>query len=358
MLVYISNAFLGCSFICLNIHLPIGDASLAENEPIGEHEIIKLIKKQLTTMPDMPVPFGDDVSAAPLLGGGMAVLKTDMLVASTDVPPGMSLYQAARKAVVMNISDFASKGAMPTAAIVALGLPKHLANKKAVTEIAQGLNDGAREYGAYIIGGDTNETSDLIISISLYGSAQNALMLRKGARTGDIVAVTGPFGKTAAGLKMLLGNCKATEKVREALLDAVYHPNARLREGLALRGYDFVTSSMDSSDGLAWSLHELAQNSKIGFNIDKLPIAPEVQEFAHQNDLDEADLVFYGGEEYELVLTIKPDKWEEAKNVIETVHGHLIPIGKATYDKSVVYESKGKKRVIEPRGWEHFKSQI
>ena len=93
-------------------------------------------------------------------------------------------------------------------------------------------------------------------------------------------------------------------------------------------------------------------------NIDKLPIAPEVQEFAHQNDLDEADLVFYGGEEYELVLTIKPDKWEEAKNVIETVHGHLIPIGKATYDKSIVYESKGKKRVIEPRGWEHFKSQI
>ena len=115
----------------------------------------------------------------------------------------MSLYQTARKAVVMNISDFASKGAMPTAAIVALGLPKHLANKKAVTEIAQGLNDGAREYGAYIIGGDTNETNDLIISISLYGSAQNALMLRKGARTGDIVAVTGQFGKTAAGLKML-----------------------------------------------------------------------------------------------------------------------------------------------------------
>jgi thiamine-monophosphate kinase len=331
---------------------------LAENEPIGEHEIIRLIKKQLTTMPDMPVPFGDDVSAAPLLGGGMAVLKTDMLVAATDIPTGMSLYQAARKAIVMNISDFASKGAMPTAAIIALGLPKRLANKKSVTEIAQGLNDGAREYGAYIIGGDTNETSDLIISVSLFGSSQNALMLRSGARAGDIVAVTGLFGKTAAGLKLLLGDCKASEKLREALVSAVYLPNARLREGLALRGYDSVTSSMDSSDGLAWSLYELAQQSKVGFCIDKLPIAPEAKEFATQNNLDEADLVFYGGEEYELVLTFKPGKWEEAKAVIETVHGTLIPIGKATYDKNIVYDSKGKKRVIEPRGWEHFKSQI
>lgn len=333
-------------------------SGLADNEPIGEHEIIRLIKKQLTTMPDMPVPFGDDVSAAPLLGGGMAVLKTDMLVAATDIPTGMSLYQAARKAIVMNISDFASKGAMPTAAIIALGLPKRLANKKSVTEIAQGLNDGAREYGAYIIGGDTNETSDLIISVSLFGSSQNALMLRSGARAGDIVAVTGLFGKTAAGLKLLLGDCKASEKLREALVSAVYLPNARLREGLALRGYDSVTSSMDSSDGLAWSLYELAQQSKVGFCIDKLPIAPEAKEFATQNNLDEADLVFYGGEEYELVLTFKPGKWEEAKAVIETVHGTLIPIGKATYDKNIVYDSKGKKRVIEPRGWEHFKSQI
>ncbi|HSV49550.1 MAG TPA: thiamine-phosphate kinase [Candidatus Acidoferrales bacterium] len=331
---------------------------MVDNEPLGEHEIIKIIHKRLTDMPDMPVPFGDDVSAAPLLGGGMAVLKTDMLVAATDVPAGMSLFEAARKAIVMNISDFASKGAMPTAAIVALGLPKTLANKKAVTEIADGLNYGAREYGAYVIGGDTNETSDLIISVSLFGSSQNALMLRSGARTGDIVAVTGLFGKTSAGLRLLEGNYKATEKMRAPLVDAVYHPNARLREGLALRGYDYVSSSMDSSDGLAWSLHELGRISKVGFIINKLPVAPEAKEFALNNDLDEADLVFYGGEEYELVLTIKPDKWEEAKAVIEAVHGQLIPIGKATYEKNIILDLNGKKRVIEPRGWEHFKSSI
>lgn len=355
MLVY-ATASWGL-FIWLIYHLPYGVPSLSEHEPLGEQEIIKIIHKRLTAMPDMPVPFGDDVSAAPLIGNSMAVLKTDMLVESTDVPPGMSLFQAARKALVMNISDFASKGVMPTAAVVALGLPKKYVNKKAVTEIADGLNAGAREYGTYVIGGDTNETSELIISVALFGSARDAIMLRSGATAGDIVAVTGLFGKTAAGLKLLLSQAKATPEIRDALLDAVYCPKARLRQGLALRGYDYVSSAMDSSDGLALSLHELARNSKVGFVINKLPIAPEAKAFAVQNGLDEADLVFYGGEEYELVLTIKPAKWEEARAVIETVHGTLIPIGKATHTSGIYLEVDGKRRPLEPRGWEHFKCQ-
>ena len=119
----------------------------------------------LEAMPNLPVPFGDDVSAVNLDQKQVAVLKTDMLVGETDVPPNMSLWQASRKAVVMNISDFALKGVQPIAALVSLGLPKGLMQKD-IEEIARGLNAGAREYGAYIIGGDTGEASDLIISIS------------------------------------------------------------------------------------------------------------------------------------------------------------------------------------------------
>lgn len=306
----------------------------------------------------MPVPFGDDVSGAPLFGQEIAVLKTDMLVAATDVPAGMSLFAAARKAVVMNISDFASKGVMPSAIIVGLGLPKALANEKAVAEIGDGLNAGAREYGAYVVGGDTSETSDLILSISLFGVARNALMLRSGAKDGDIVAVTGLFGKPVAGLRLLDGTCKATMQIKETLLDAVFNPKARLCEGLALRGYDYVTASMDSSDGLAWSLHEIGKMSKVGFILDKVPIAPEAEEFARQNGLNAVDLAFYGGEEYELVLTVKPKKWEEAKAVVEAIHGCLIPIGRVTAtNKQVILEWEGKKQVIKAKGWEHFKSQ-
>jgi thiamine-monophosphate kinase len=326
---------------------------------LGEHEIIRLMQKRLTLMPNMPVPFGDDVSAVPIgIEGEVAVLKTDMLVAATDVPAGMSLYQAARKAIVMNISDFASKGVLPSAAIVALGLPKKYAKKKSVSEIAEGLNAGAREYGCYVVGGDTGESSDLIIAVSLFGTArQSSLMLRKGTRAGDILAVTGLFGKTAAGLRLLQENLPASQHTREVLVDAVFNPKARLREGLALRGYDFVSASMDSSDGLAWCLHELAHKNKVGFLLDKIPVAVEVKEFAAQNNLDAADLALFGGEEYELVLTVKPGKWEEAKAVVESVGGCLTAIGKATYEKEIAYEVAGVKRIIEAKGYEHFRSQ-
>ncbi len=98
--------------------------------------------------------------------------------------------------------------------------------------------------------------------------------------------------------------------------------------------------------------------SKVGFVIDKIPVAPEVVKFASLNNLDAADLAFYGGEEYELVMTVKPEKWEGAKALVRAVGGCLIPIGRATAGKDVVLEADGARRAIEPRGWEHFKSYL
>ncbi len=207
---------------------------MKRTEELGERKIIEIIQSHLDLMPKMPIPFGDDVSACDIGNGKLAVLKTDMLVAKTDVPPGMTLWQAARKAVVMNISDFAAKGVKPSAMLVSLGLPKGIVEKD-VEELARGLNAGAREYGAYIIGGDTGEASDLVISLSLFGTAaKGEVMLRSGAKPGDFLAVTGFFGKTPAGLKILLHNLDVSEKMRKVLVESVLLPRARLKEGLAL----------------------------------------------------------------------------------------------------------------------------
>ena len=323
---------------------------------LGEHRIIQIIQNRLTPMPNMAVPFGDDVSAVNLTGDLVAVLKTDMLVAKTDVPEEMSLCQAARKALIMNVSDFASKGVQPAAALVALGLPKGFTQKN-IEDIADGLDAGAREYGAYIIGGDTSEASDLIISISLYGTAQkSALMLRSGAKPGDVLAVTGVFGKSAAGLRLLLDSCSAPKNAK-ALVDAVLMPKARLKEGLALGGCGAVSASMDSSDGLAWTLHELARLSSVGFELDEVPIAPEVKKFADLNGFDASELALYGGEEYELVVTVKKEKWADAAAAVEAAGGKLLPIGKATEQKQILFKTDGKLQAVEARGWEHFKSQ-
>jgi thiamine-monophosphate kinase len=326
-------------------------------EFLGEHKIIQLIQQHLSPMPNNPVPFGDDVSAVTIDKKNVAVLKTDMLVARTDVPDQMTLFQAARKALIMNISDFASKGVQPKSALVALGLPANFAQTN-IEEIAEGLNAGAQEYGAYIIGGDTSQTQDLIISISLYGTAEKSrLMLRSGAKPGDVLAVTGLFGKPAAGIQLLLGDYAAS-KNSKALLDAVFIPKARLAEGLALSGCGVVSASMDSSDGLAWTLHELARLSNVGFEVNSVPVAPEARQFAALNSLDASELALYGGEEYELVLTVKPQGWEAAVAAVEAVGGKLLPIGKATEQKQITLKAAGKKTAIEARGWEHFKSQL
>ena len=326
---------------------------------LGEHRIIEIIQSHLSKMPRMPIPFGDDVSAVDLSEKQVAVLKTDMLVGKTDVPKEMSLFQAARKAIVMNISDFASKGVKPIAALVALGLPTNF-SKKDIEEIAQGLNSGAQEYNTYIIGGDTSEASDLIVSITLFGTAQkHALMLRSGAKAGDILAVTGYFGKSSAGLHLLLDQaCFAEPILRKTLLESVLMPKARLKEGLALSGSGKVSASIDSSDGLAWSLHELGRLSNVGFAIDVVPVSDEVKEFAKQNGFDASELALYGGEEYELVFTVNPDGWADAVAAVEVVGGQLLPIGKATKELKIFLNVEGKKRAVKARGWEHFKSHV
>jgi len=329
---------------------------MKRNVIMSERRIIKTIQEQLDEMPNMPIPFGDDVSAYSLGNDQLAVLKTDMLVGRTDVPRTMTLRQAARKAVVMNISDFAAKGVKPLALLTSIGLPRGLTERD-VEQIGRGLNAGARQYGTFIIGGDTGEASDLIISVSVFGiTDKTSIMLRDGARPGDIVVVTGSFGKTAAGLRILSRDQQKLESTWKNLTKSVLMPYARLREGLTLSRTGVVTASIDSSDGLAWSLHEIARASRVGFLIDKLPVAEEARAFAEENKLELAELALDGGEEYELILTIKPRGWQEARRAAARVGCNLVRIGKATAEKHVLLSVEGRTNRIKARGYEHFKS--
>lgn len=323
---------------------------------LGEREVINIVLSLLDSMPNMPIPFGDDVSAIQVDEEKLIVAKVDMLVSKTDVPPGMSMRQAARKAIVMNISDFAAKGVRPLVALISLGLPPSLTEED-VHEIGLGLNEGAKEYGIYIIGGDTNEASDLIIDCALIGICDRRRIVRRsGAKPGDIVAVTGYFGKTSSGLKILLEGLAPPEHIKKPLVESVLMPKARLKEGLALADLGALTSSIDSSDGLAWSLYELSEASGVGFLIKKIPVAPEVEVFAEEYNLDPINLSLYGGEEYELVVTVKPELWNEAKKSLDMLGTPLIDIGEVTKERKIEVEINGSRRVIEKKGWEHFRS--
>ena len=321
---------------------------------LGELGIIKIMEDSFGVSDRMVVGFGDDVSAVRLLGSRIAVLKTDMFVGSTDLPPGMTMRQAAWKAVVANVSDLAAKGIRPMAGLVALGLPRSL-KKTEVQEIAKGLSEAAASYDFPLIGGDTNESNDLTISIALFAVANKKnLILRKGAKIHDVVAVTGEFGSTSAGLKSVLKYRISWRKMPKGLYDALYRPRARLDLGLRLAASRAVTSSIDSSDGLAWSLHQLSESSGVGIIIDEIPTSKAARDFAQQHHLRSRDLALYGGEEYELVLTIPPENFSRAYRAAK---GNLTRIGRVTGRfRGVRMKADGGIVPVKKKGWEHFRS--
>ena len=320
---------------------------------LGEHQIIEILQQTFGSSSRTTVGFGDDVSAIKLSNDKVAVLKTDMLVGSTDMPPGMTLRQAAWKAAIANVSDLAAKGVRPFAGLVALGLPAELTESD-IKQIANGLRDVGKSYRFPFVGGDTNESEDLTISIALFGLAQQKrLVLRRGARDGDIVAVTGEFGATSAGLKALLEYGVKPSGLPHSVYEAVFHPRAQLDLGLKLAASGALTSSIDSSDGLAWSLHELAVASRMGILIHQVPVGKDVINFAKSHNLNYADLALYGGEEYHLVLTVRPNKFDSA---VRASKGRLKAIGLVTKRFREVRRLHEDEEIqVEPRGWEHFK---
>ncbi|MBS7658270.1 MAG: thiamine-phosphate kinase [Candidatus Bathyarchaeia archaeon] len=323
---------------------------------LGEREIIKLFLKYFISSPLDLNFFNEDVALVKLSKGKIAVLKCDMLVSSTDVPPGMNFKQVGRKAIVSTVSDFAAKGVKPLALLISLGLPKHML-KNELKQLALGFASGAKEYNVKIIGGDTNESKELVIDCVGYGVCEEEnLVFRWGARPGDILASTGEFGAVSAGLKIVLEGFKASLSLKRKLLRAVYMPKAHLKEGLALSKIKAATASIDSSDGLAWSLFELSKMSKVGFVIRNLPITKEALIFAKLNKLNPIELALYGGEEFNLVLTIKRGKWRKAVEAIEKTGGKLYFLGEAVKGKKIILDLKEEKGEVKPLGWEHFKT--
>ena len=293
--------------------------------------------------------IGDDVAFIPS-GKGKLVAKVDMLVEHTDVPPGMTYRQAARKAVAMCVSDFAAKGVKPDSFMVSLGLRKGVTQEQ-VDALAEGLRDAASEWEVHLVGGDTNESSELVIDCAMLGFARRVVP-RDGSAPGDLVVVTGRFGYTRAGLEILTRSAKAGASFRRRAIDSVLQPTPDLRVGIALAPY--LTSAMDSSDGLARSLHTLAKASGCGFSLKSLPAGAGVEEFASSNGLDRDTLVLQGGEEYLVVGTVRSQRLRAAQMAARRAGGELLEIGRATKSGRVELLEGGRRRAVEDEGWTHL----
>ncbi|MHA2059582.1 MAG: thiamine-phosphate kinase [Candidatus Ranarchaeia archaeon] len=316
---------------------------------VGERGLLQRIKKYVSLQEAWPLRFGDDAVAVEFETKKYAVLKTDMLVGSTDVPKGMTAYQIGAKSVTMNVSDLAAKGVQPTGIIIALGLPRDFLVVD-VEALVRGVAETAKSYNTHLLGGDTGEANDLIVSVMAFGLAEKVIP-RTGAKAGDVVITTGDFGLTGAGLKMILQEFTApSATIKEQLARAVYDPRARLDEGLILSDEKGVSSCMDSSDGLAHTLNALAHQSQVRIVVENPPIHPAVPPFATAHKLDLLEMVFNAGEEYELVATVSQDAWESLEKILPS----LRRIGYVEKGEGVVLKTEKGFDPIPDTGWDHF----
>jgi thiamine-monophosphate kinase len=280
------------------------------------------------------------------------ITKSDMLVESTDVPPGMKIKEIARKSMVACVSDFACKGVKPQYAIISLAIPKRFARSK-IKQLAAGFSMSSKEFGVKIVGGDVNEGREIVIDVIMFGISKK-IIKRTGAKINDIIITSGPFGYCSAGLKIILNHFKANSKFARKCKQHVNRPTPRLEFGLRIANY--ISSSMDSSDGLSTTLNEMCRQSKKKFVITKLPTKPEVEEFAKINKIKLTDLVFCGGEEYEIVATVSENYLNKVRQIARMLKIPLFEIGYVAEGRNVVYRQENKTIPVKDCGWLHFKS--
>ncbi|HEX2170327.1 MAG TPA: thiamine-phosphate kinase, partial [Nitrososphaera sp.] len=290
----------------------------------------------------------------------------------------MQAWQIARKSIVSCVSDLAAKGVRPYAAVISLGLPNNYSIQSPHIEgLAEGFAIASKEFGVKIAGGDTNEAAELVIDCTIIGFSRFKVPTRSGAKPGDYVVISGLFGFAPAGLSILLqknsvainkkdndeddntiiinNNCdddnnnnKST--FQKQAVKSVLEPCPRQRFGLALARY--FSSSIDSSDGLAASLYELASKAvDVDITIHSIPIASGLDKFAQDNTLDLDELVFYGGEEYEIVATISGTKIRQAEAAARKAGVKLYVIGRVQRGSGQVFVQS---RLLENRGYTHF----
>ncbi|WP_227132414.1 thiamine-phosphate kinase [Halorubellus salinus] len=221
------------------------------------------------------------------------VVTTDMLHESTDFPAGTTRYTAGWRAVGASLSDVAAMGATATAAVAVYGAPAFDAAE--LEAFLSGARDVCERVDAEYVGGDLDGHDEFTVASTALGEIDDPVT-RSGANAGDVVCVTGGLGRSAAALRAF--DAGDVDRANE-----LFQFTPRVAAGRALAPY--ATAMMDSSDGLARSLHQLAAASDCTVDVDEaaVPAVDAVADYA-TDDADAREMTVFFGEDFELVCTL------------------------------------------------------
>lgn len=307
---------------------------------VGEKGLISLIHRLQANPPLGYIGIGDDAAYLPASESGW-VVSCDMLVEDVHFRRSwMNAEQLGEKAVAANMSDMAAMGALPKACLTSVSLPGDLP-MDFVESLYRGLARGLDRYGAVLVGGDSvgSATGTVIIDVTVLGQPGPAgPRLRRGAKPGDRLVVSGRLGAARAGLELLEAGVfwPGDSLAEQSVLRAQLNPLAQVEAGWHLA--QCANAQTDISDGLAPELWELTKQGGIGVRIyeERLPIDEATAVVADRFHQDPRDWVYYGGEDYELLAAIPPSKLEEAKERCLSCQVTLTDIGEVTEGMEIV----------------------
>jgi len=328
-------------------------------------------------------------------GDSYLVATSDLLLEKSHFPKEMSYFQMGWKVVVVNVSDLAAMGANPTGILINLAIPPEL-KLSYFDEIIDGILNACHEYNIPLVGGDTNQADQIIISGTALGKVEKTKAIKKsGFKEGDLIAITGELGLAALGFEILkeeniktikdgLKNKQISQEIVDLAIEKALKPEAKLDEGVALN--QFVSSATDITDGLASELYELYnadkinnRDSNLGLRIyeEKIatePIFKEIYKVSKILNKDPLDLVLHVGEDFELLFTFDRDLINNTNsnntnsnntnnnlNInVDNINNNFnninfIVIGEINnFNKVEIEYSNGKTEELSSKGYEHL----
>ena len=276
---------------------------------------------------------GDDAAVVEDL-----VVTTDMLHETTDFPDGTTRYTAGWRSVGASLSDVAAMGVPAVAAVAAYAAPSF--EERELLAFVRGARDVCEAVCASYVGGDLDAHEEFTVATTAIGRvADTSPVLRSGATPGDALCVTGSLGRSAAGLDAFERG--ATDRANE-----LFQFQPRVAEGRRLAPY--TTAMMDSSDGLARSLHQLAEASSCGFALDADQVP--IHDALRSSTDDPWDRAVHFGEDFELVCTLPPERVEDAQSALDGCDAPLSVVGRVvTRDRGVTVDGQP----LADRGYTH-----
>jgi len=341
-------------------------------DPTSEFDFIKRLRQRVArsthstqATQSLVVGIGDD-AAVFRASGKDQVIATDLLVEDVDfrrttVPP----FFLGHKALAVSMSDISAMGARPRWSLISLGIPEDVWQSDFTNKFYEGLLQLAAQFDVQLIGGDTSRVTEQIVidSIAVGECAVDGSIKRVGAKPGDQIFVTGTLGGSGAGLRLLERGAHladqnfsvAETKVLDHVLLRHLRPEPRVGWGIVLGQERFASAMIDISDGLSSDLNHLCAESGVGALIHSslLPIDEQVSELCGRRALDPLQLALHGGEDFELLFTVRPELVSKLPRRVDGIG--ITKIGEVVEASNGIKISEGSRIWdLTPGGWKHF----